>query len=149
MDRDKIKVLIGSKNPTKVNAVSSAFKKAFPELLVSFIKTSAPSNVSDQPIGDVETKKGCTNRLNYIYKKEVADFYVSIEGGVSFEKKNLFAFAWVFIKSKGLLSKSKTGMFLLPKEIKDLIEQGKELGEADDLVFNRKNSKKKMGLLEY
>ncbi len=145
MDRDKIKVLIGSKNPTKVNAVSSAFKKAFPGLLFSFIKTNAPSNVSDQPIGDAETKKGCKNRLKYIHKKEVADFYVSIEGGVSFEKKNLFAFAWVFIKSKGLLSKSKTSMFLLPKEIKDLIEQGEELGEADDVVFNRKDSKKKDG----
>ena len=92
MDRDKIKVLIGSKNPTKVNAVSSAFKKAFPGLLFSFIKTNAPSNVSDQPIGDVETKKGCKNRLKYIHKKEVADFYVSIEGGVSFEKKKPFCF---------------------------------------------------------
>ena len=50
-----------------------------------------------------------------------ADFFVSIDGGVSFEKKNLFAFAWVFIKSKNLFSKSKTSMFLLPKEIKDLI----------------------------
>ena len=145
MDRDKIKVLIGSKNPTKVNAVSSAFKKTFPGLLISFIKTDAPSGVSNQPIGDEETKKGCANRLDHIYKKESADFYVSIEGGVSFDKESLFAFAWVFVKSKHKLSKSKTGMFLLPQEIRTLIEGGKELGVADDIIFNRKDSKKKDG----
>ena len=145
MDRDKIKVLIGSKNPTKVNAVSAAFKKAFPGFLISFIKTNAPSGVSNQPVGDVETKKGCVNRLNHIYKKDLADFYVSIEGGVSFDKESLFAFAWVFIKSNQRLSKSKTGMFLLPKEIRKLIENGEELGVADDVVFNRKDSKKKDG----
>ena len=106
-----------------------------------FYKNQCASNVSDQPIGDAETKKGCKNRLKYIHKKEVADFYVSIEG-VFLSKKNPFAFAWVFIKSKDSLIKSKTSMFLLPKEIKDLIEQGEELGEADDVVFNRKDSKK-------
>jgi len=145
LDRDKIKVLIGSKNPTKVAAVSSAFKKVFPGVLISFVKTSAPSGVSNQPIGDVETKKGCINRLNHICKKEPAEFYISIEGGVSFEKESLFAFAWVFVKSKNKLSKSKTGMFMLPKEIETLIKEGKELGVADDIVFNRKNSKLKDG----
>ena len=36
-------------------------------------------------------------------------------------------------------------MFLLPKEIRKLIENGEELGVADDVVFNRKDSKKKDG----
>ena len=38
-------------------------------------------------------------------------------------------------------------MFQLPKKIKDLIEGGVELGVADDIVFNRKNSKKKDGAI--
>lgn len=102
MDRDKIKVLIGSKNPTKVNAVSAAFKKAFPGFLISFIKTNAPSGVSNQPVGDVETKKGCVNRLNHIYKKDLADFYVSIEGVFLLIKK-------VFLLLLGCLSSQIKG----------------------------------------
>ena len=116
MDRDKIKVLIGSKNPTKVNAVSSAFKKAFPGLLFSFIKTNAPSNVSDQPIGDAETKKGCKNRLKYIHKKEVADFYISIEGGVSFEKKNFLLLLGCLLNLKTSYQKVKQVCFCYLKK---------------------------------
>ena len=36
-------------------------------------------------------------------------------------------------------------MFQLPKKIKNLIEVGVELGEADDIVFKRNNSKEKNG----
>jgi non-canonical (house-cleaning) NTP pyrophosphatase len=36
-------------------------------------------------------------------------------------------------------------MFFLPPEIAQLIRQGKELGEADDIVFGRQDSKRKNG----
>jgi len=36
-------------------------------------------------------------------------------------------------------------MFQLPKKIQKLIDEGFELGEADDLVFKRNESKKKNG----
>ncbi len=39
----------------------------------------------------------------------------------------------------------KTSLFQLPKEIQKLIEKGVELGEADDIVFKRTNSKHKDG----
>ena len=48
---------------------------------------------------------------------------------------------------KGRQGRGKTSMFQLPKKIKDLIEGGVELGVADDIVFNRKNSKKKDGAI--
>jgi non-canonical (house-cleaning) NTP pyrophosphatase len=48
----------------------------------------------------------------------------------------------VAIKSKaGRLGKGKTGTFFLPEPVAELIRQGKELAEADDMVFNRNNSK--------
>ena len=56
------------------------------------------------------------------------------------------AFAWMVIRDKeGLIGKGKTGTFFLPPQIVELIKQGKELGEADDIVFNRKNSKHNSG----
>ena len=56
------------------------------------------------------------------------------------------AFAWVVIESKvGLVGKGKTGTFILPPKVAELIKKGKELGEADDIVFGQSNSKQKMG----
>lgn len=56
------------------------------------------------------------------------------------------AFAWVIIKGKnGKFGKGRTGTFFLPPKVAELIRQGKELGEADDIVFQRKNSKQENG----
>lgn len=55
-------------------------------------------------------------------------------------------FAWIVIKSKtGVVSQGRTASFYLPKEIVSLIKSGKELGEADDIVFKRSNSKQSNG----
>ena len=143
MGFNKLTVLVGSKNPTKINAVFSAFKEVF-KVPVKVVGLSVSSGVPDQPMSCVETKKGAKNRVKQL-KKNVADFYVGIEGGCSYEDNNLFAFAWAITVSKEKTGCGKTSLFQLPKEIQKLIEQGVELGEADDLVFNRKNSKQKDG----
>lgn len=143
MGFNKLTVLVGSKNPTKTNAVFSAFKEVF-KVPVKVVGLSVSSGVPDQPMSCVETKKGAKNRVKQL-KKNVADFYVGIEGGCSYEDNNLFAFAWAITVSKEKTGCGKTSLFQLPKEIQKLIEQGVELGEADDLVFNRKNSKQKDG----
>jgi len=41
--------------------------------------------------------------------------------------------------------KARTASFFLPKKISELIDQGIELGEADDIVFGLKDSKKNNG----
>ena len=40
-----------------------------------------------------------------------------------------------------------TGSFFLPDEVARLVRQGTELGEADDIVFGRQNSKQQNGSL--
>ena len=81
----------------------------------------------------------------YLKENFNGTFYVSIEGGVDYDDGDMVAFAWVYVFSKNKLGKGKTSLFQIPKEIQALIENGVELGEADDLIFNRKNSKKKDG----
>ena len=49
------------------------------------------------------------------------------------------------IWSARLVGKGRTGAFFLPPAVADLIRQGKELGEADDIVFGRFNSKQENG----
>ena len=147
MGANKLNVLVGSKNPTKIKAVSEAFKRVFKKNNVVVSGVSVPSGVSDQPMGSKETKTGAKNRLKNL-KTHLADFYVGIEGGCGYEDKILYAFAWVVVENKkGRQGQGKTSMFQLPKKIKDLIEDGVELGVADDIVFNRKNSKKKDGAI--
>lgn len=44
------------------------------------------------------------------------------------------AFAWVVIDNGHHLGKARSGSFYLPPGITDLVHQGRELGEADDVV---------------
>ena len=105
-----------------------------------------PSGVANQPLSNNETFVGAKNRTdNASYEIKNADFYVGIEGGIEEVGDEMEAFAWVFIKSNGKYGKSRTATFFLPKEIAKLIKEGKELGEADDIVFNRNNSKQQNG----
>ena len=70
---------------------------------------------------------------------------MGIEGGIQFIGSELHAFAWVVILSVNTMGKARTATFILPPEIATLLKSGIELGDADDIVFNRVNSKQKDG----
>lgn len=57
----------------------------------------------------------------------------------------MVAFAWLNTSNGLLFDKGGTSLFQIPKEIQSLIEGGMELGEAEDIVFKRKNFKSKDG----
>lgn len=98
-------------------------------------------------MSDAETYKGALNRVTAAsVKVPEADFWVGIEGGVEEKNNEMEVFAWIVIKSnENLVGKGRTGTFFLPPKVSDLIHQGKELGEADDIVFGKMNSKQKNG----
>tara|TARA_Y100000994_G_C15558043_1_gene387062 strand:+ start:195 stop:713 length:519 start_codon:yes stop_codon:yes gene_type:complete len=139
------KVLIASKNPVKINATKKAFEDVFTDHF-EFEGVSADSLVSDQPMSNDETLKGANNRLQNIQHLE-ADYLVSIEGGVDLLDSNYEAFAWIIISDKNKVGKAKTATFPLPSKISHLIKDGYELGDADDMVFKRSNSKQKNGAI--
>ena len=70
---------------------------------------------------------------------------MGIEGGLQERGDQMFAFAWVVIESRGKQGESRTAIFQLPQSVADLVRQGRELGDADDTVFNKSNSKEKNG----
>jgi len=140
------KVVIASKNPVKIQAVRKGFQQMFPDQEFEFTGLSVDSGVSDQPMSDEETLEGAKNRAdNASQQVTYAEFYVGIEGGIDVSGEEMTAFAWIAIKSNGQYGKSRTGTFTLPKPVVKLIHEGKELGEADDIVFDRTNSKQKSG----
>ncbi len=143
-----VKIVVASKNPVKINAVAKAFEKVFPSLTVEITGVSVKSGVSDQPNNDLEALKGAYNRAQNAVSLVKADFWVGIEGGVEDKDFGMEAFAWVVIKGKnGKLGQGKTGIFYLPSQVAALIRQGKELGEADDIVFGKTNSKQENGAI--
>ncbi|MCD6500951.1 inosine/xanthosine triphosphatase [bacterium] len=141
-----IKVIVGSKNPVKVNCVKEVFSKYFKN--VEVIGKGVDSKVSCQPKSEKEIVKGARNRAEQVIKIFKPDFAVGIEGGVENIDGKLCTFAWVCVKSKeGKVGLGRTAGFFLPQKIEKLINEGKELGEADDIVFGLKNSKQKMGAI--
>ncbi|GLI69489.1 hypothetical protein VaNZ11_014122 [Volvox africanus] len=56
-------VLVGSKNPVKVNAVQRALQRCFPSLDLTITGREAASGVPDQPYGDQETLAGARARV--------------------------------------------------------------------------------------
>jgi len=140
------KVIIVSKNFVKIQAVENGFYKMFPNEKFEFIGESVSSNIAAQPFSNNETLTGAINRVDNASKEiKDADFYVGIESGIEQVKEETEAITWVVVKSAKKYGKSRTGTFFLPKEVVKLIKEGKELGDADDIVFNLNNSKQKNG----
>jgi len=140
------KVIIASRNPVKINAAKIGFEKMFPDESFKFEGVSVSSDVSDQPTDNQETMTGAVNRAENAKKNfSSADYWVGIEGGIERKHGEMEAFSWVAIRSKELDGKARTGTFFLPKKIVELIDAGKELSEADDIVFECTDSKQKNG----
>lgn len=141
-------IVIASNNPVKIQATLNGFRRMFPNEEFEVTSVSVSSGVSDQPLSDEETLKGAVNRAqNAAEVKPQADYWVGIEGGVEADRGEMGAFAWVAVKSSELMGKGRTGTFFLPEAVADLIRQGEELGRADDMVFNRENSKQEEGAI--
>jgi inosine/xanthosine triphosphatase len=141
-------IVLASHNPVKIQATRTGFQNMFPNEVFEIRTVSAPSGVGDQPMSSAETLLGAQNRAeNASLLAPEADYWIGIEGGVEELDSDLTAFAWVFIRSKDGSGKSKTGTFFLPPKVARLVRQGKELGEADDIVFAQANSKQANGAI--
>lgn len=114
----------------------------FPNTDFDFSGVSVHLDISDQPLNNEDTFQGALVRVENAKIEFIdADYWVGIEGGIQKIGDEMESFAWVVVQSSTQIGKSRTGTFFLPKQIVHLINQGKELGEADDIVFNRTNSK--------
>ena len=140
-------VYIGSANPVKIECT----RRGFLEVCngseeFSFIGQAVESGISDQPMSNHETLQGAKNRAKNLQNRfPEGDYFVGIEGGVQIADGEMEAFAWVVIIHGDQVGKAQTSTFQLPPKIVSLIEEGVELGHADDIVFRRNNSKQGNG----
>jgi inosine/xanthosine triphosphatase len=147
-----MKILVGSENPVKLNAVKEALENYFAEVEVVGIKV--PSGVPDQPVND-ETLTGAENRalklkeLNEI-KNFQAQYFIGVEGGIVFNHNRWFAFGGMcIVDTNGKKSFGTSAHFEIPNEVTERLLKREELGFVMDEIMQQKNTKQKMGAIGF
>lgn len=139
-------VCVASTNPVKIQAASKGFRRMFPGETFDVKPFAVNPGVAPQPMTDAETLEGAERRARALYELfPHSDFWVGIEGGVADSHAGLGTFAWVVVISNDRTGRGRSGEFFLPQSVANLVRQGMELGEADDLIFSRNNSKQGNG----
>lgn len=153
-----MKILVGSENPAKINAVRNGFLmyKNFFNDNIEVIGIKVKSNVNPQPINE-EVFKGAENRALEVKKINAernlnADFFVGIEGGAIKIYNKFFNFGAVCIIDKnGNFSYGTSPLFPIPEEMAKEIFKGKELCYLIEKVSNKdiKEIKEQMGAIGF
>ncbi len=146
-----MKILIGTKNPGKIQGAKEAFEKYFNNVEIQGI--AVDSEVGDQPFNQ-EILQGAKNRVKNLkkYAKEnqlEPDFYISSEAGIT----NSLG-AWIDINcvviedSKGFQSIGTSQGFPIPDKYIEEIKET-ELGKVMDKIFSGKDLGKGKGGISY
>ena len=148
-----VTIAVGSKNPVKLRAG----KLGMESVLSTEVRVEgfpAKSGVPDQPVGDDETRQGAINRAKaswsmYCEAHGGAEpaFSLGMEGGINSkdEGDTMTCFAYIVIYDGNKFGKAKTATFDLPEAMARLVRGGMELGDADDEVMGKVNSKQGEG----
>lgn len=140
----KLIISVGSTNPVKVEAASTAFKQYYPDCEIFSQQVS--SGIAEQPMSEEETVQGATNRA--LAALEYGDFGVGLEGGVTMIDGVMFECAWCVVVDK--IGKKGMGgglYFELPKKVADKIMAGGELGPIMNELTGEDNVKEKSGAI--
>ncbi len=146
----EIHVVVGSTNPVKVQAAKSALEQLFPHSDIHCHGSHAPSGVADQPMTAPETLQGAINRVEYCQSApeiEKADLYIAIEGGVDNFTYGPATFAYVVIAHQSQRLVGRSALLPLPPIIYNALNEGEELGDVMDRLFNTKNIKQQGGAI--
>lgn len=146
-----MKILMGTKNPGKIEGAKQAFEKYFDNIEIEGIAVS--SDVGDQPVNE-EILQGAKNRVKNLrkYAKEnniEADYYISSEAGITNQLGEWIDFNCAVIENnEGFQSVGVSQGFQIPnKYIDEIIET--ELGKVMDKIFQGNELSKGKGGISY
>ena len=143
-----VKIVVGSKNPAKIDAVKEAFAHYFKDTDVQGIEV--PSKVPAQPFGE-DIFRGAENRAHAVYSlvKEDDAFCVGIEAGITQQHSRWFNFNCVCILYRGKTGFGTSPYFEIPASLLPQLRQGEELGHLFDAIAGTENIKQKGGAVGY
>ena len=146
-----MKILIGTKNPGKIEGARQAFEKYFENVQIEGIPVE--SEVSAQPV-DKEIFQGAKNRIknlkNYAKQNNLQpDFFVASEAGIT----NLLG-DWIDINAvviedaNGFQTVGTSQGFQIPEKYVEEIKQT-ELGKVMDKIFDKNQLGQGKGGINY
>ncbi|WP_340081935.1 DUF84 family protein [Terribacillus sp. FSL K6-0262] len=118
-----MKLIIGSKNPAKVNAVSVVFRDTW-----TLESAAVDSGVSAQPMSDEETRLGAIQRALACLESPGAAAGIGLEGGVTEMDDGLYICNWGALAVGDKVWSASGAKLLLPDFIADQVRKGEELG---------------------
>lgn len=144
-----MRVVVGSHNPAKIEAVHTAFEKMGLEANITGVDVE--TGVSAQPFTDEETIEGAIHRAENSLNAqdgEVVDFGIGLEGGVVETPYGLFVCNWGAVVSKdGVVGIGGGHRVQLPDTIAQELREGRELGPVMDRWAGRHDIKKREGAI--
>ena len=142
-----MKVLIGTKNPGKIEGARRALEHYYNN--VEVVGISAPSNVSEQPVG-LETYEGALNRVNNLIaiakeNKIEADLFMAVESGLTSEL-GFWAISNIAViaNNKGEMGYGASSSFPVPNKYVEEIK-AETLGTVMDRIFSETDLRSSTG----
>lgn len=142
-----MKVIIGTKNPGKINGAKQALENYFENVEIEGV--NAPSEVSDQPIND-ETYVGAYNRVKNAMKiaKEngiEADLFMAVESGMVNNFGHWYITNVSVISDRnGNISTGMSASFPVPEKYVNDIKE-KTLASVMDNIFHETDLRSSTG----
>lgn len=142
-------VVVGSKNPVKLNATRNILGWIYGDITVS--STNVDSGVPDQPFGLDQTVKGAVNRAKNAFSEEF-DLSVGIESGLLMVPETLTGYIdlqWCAIYDGNNITIGASSGFEYPPSVIKEVLNGVEVGDVMDKVTGVNDLGQKKGAVSY
>ena len=137
-----MKIIVGSNNEAKIDAVRSNFSGFEVEGM------EVSSKVSSQPFSDEETLEGAINRARECASSAKGSMGIGLEGGVMEIENDLYLCNWgVLVDNHENVFTASGARIPLPDEVAKGLNKGKELGDIMDEFAQRSEIRQKEGAI--
>ena len=139
-----MKIVVGSRNPTKIEAMRAVAAKIFNDVSVEGIEVD--SGVSHNPLTDSETMAGAVKRARDAREKADADLGVGLEGGITEIDGRYYTCVWCAVDNGEEVTTGGGVHVPLPEKVLSMIiNKNMEMGSVMDKLTSIHDTKRKMG----
>ena len=139
-----MRILVGSTNPVKVNAVKTVMSKIYTDFEI--IPIEVDTSVENTPLDEETIIKGALTRANNAFLSIQGDLSIGMEGGIVSKFQRYFVTGWCAIVDPDGNFQLGCGVYMpIPSTIVELVRSGEELGTVIDNLTGIKDTKWKMG----
>lgn len=143
------KVVVGTENEVKMNAVKNVFSRVFPKIEV--LRFRVESKVPIQPFNS-DVVKGAINRAKGAIEKADADFGVGVEAGLIWNRslRRYFDVQYcAIVDCEGEITVGHGSGFMYPEEVIESVKRGESVGEVMSRIAGIEELGKKKGAIGF